>query len=447
MTAPAADSPQGSGRESTSPGQRMLAAIIFTDTVGFSARMRKDEEQTLHLIARDLSLMKETCAKFEGQVLKSTGDGLLMLFTSAVGAVSCALEIQRRMMERNLDLPRPERLSHRIGIHLGDVVQGGGDVMGDGVNVAARLQTQAAPGGICISKTVYDVVENRIPLHVYDRGRRRLKNIGTVTAYFILPDACPPWHFHGLRRWLPALAGVALVAVLLGGSFLVTYRLGAHLQQVDDLQRIAHQLNPAGPTITTSASATPALAGKEEVIPPLPGPYPAPGKIAATDADFEIARYNYMNKYNFGAMAAWLEKYDAPSTDEVRLDEVCKALRALFGWCTIEMQNYSADQPLRVPNDRGDEALQFWPEPSGGVMLRTGTGVVALSREQIWPSAYAGIAAQLIRENAKPGTPSTLQLWRGVQLFVDTYHVTVPPALQRDLDAAAVQRSGMAATN
>jgi class 3 adenylate cyclase len=188
----------------------MLAAIVFTDTVGFSALMRKEEERTLRLVARDLAYMKTTCEAFGGQVLKSTGDGLLMLFTSAVQAVACALEIQRDLQKQYLELPRDERLQHRIGIHLGDVFQSGGDVMGDGVNIAARLQTEAVPGGICLSQTVYDVVNNRLPFYVNNLGARTLKNIGKVTAYQISPaDGAQTNAWLSWYHWRTFMSGYA----------------------------------------------------------------------------------------------------------------------------------------------------------------------------------------------------------------------------------------------
>jgi len=424
--------------EALAAGQRTLAAIVFTDTVGFSKLMSKDEERTLRLVARDLEHMKAVCGAFGGQVLKSTGDGLLMLFTSAVQAVACALEIQRDIQKQNLELPKTDRLQHRIGIHLGDVFQHGGDVMGDGVNIAARLQTEAVPGGICLSQTVYDVVHNRLPFYVNDLGPRKLKNIGTVTAYQISPTDGGRRYLHQVRSWLKAGFVVFLVLAVL----LITYRLGVKRQRVDDdLVKIAHELNPSGPSLTTQPKAASpiAQATNVEVVAPPQGPYPENGKLAASDAEFELARFNYMNKYNFGAMCAWLEKYDSPSADEDKLDVVCKSMRALFGWCTIELQNYSEQNPLRVHSDRDNQNYEFWPEPSGGVMFKSPTGILALPREQIPPVAMAGIAAQLIRENGKPGQPSTLHLWRGVKFFVETYHVKLSPRWQQELDEFSAQ--------
>ncbi|UIE38696.1 nSTAND1 domain-containing NTPase [Leptodesmis sichuanensis] len=168
-------------------GQRMLAAIVFTDGVGFSTRMAADEENTLKLIQRDLQTMMELCQQFEGQVLKTTGDGLLMAFTSAVQAVECAVAIQRAIADMVAQFPPQDTLAHRIGIHLGDVFFSENDVMGNGVNIAARLQTKAEPGGICISQMVYDLVKNQLDLKATYLGPQQLKNIQEpVPAYQIL---------------------------------------------------------------------------------------------------------------------------------------------------------------------------------------------------------------------------------------------------------------------
>ncbi|MCS6813221.1 MAG: adenylate/guanylate cyclase domain-containing protein [Cyanobacteria bacterium] len=169
--------------------QRTLAAIVFTDGVNFSARMSVNEEHTLELIRRDLALMRELCEQqFEGHVLKSTGDGLLMYFSSAVQAVSCALDIQKQLADRAVLLPPSGILTHRIGIHLGDVFITENDVMGNGVNIAARLQAEAEPGTVCISQTVYDVVRASLALNATYLGPLTLKNIQeAIPAYQLCP--------------------------------------------------------------------------------------------------------------------------------------------------------------------------------------------------------------------------------------------------------------------
>lgn len=172
-------------------GHRTLAAIMLTDAVGFSARMSVREELTLSQLQRDQALMETLCEQFEGKVLKSTGDGLLMYFASAVQAVTCGLEIQKELHRINVNAEGEPALLHRIGIHLGDVFFSQSDVMGNGVNIAARLQTEAHPSGICISKIVYDVVKSRLDLDTTYAGPLQLKNI---------QELVPAYHVHALPR-------------------------------------------------------------------------------------------------------------------------------------------------------------------------------------------------------------------------------------------------------
>lgn len=173
-------------------GRRTLAAILFTDGVSFSARMAANEEHTLAMIRRDFKLMQEICQQFSGQVIKSTGDGLLMYFVSAVQAVGCAQAIQKALVEAAEGLGPEDFLLHRIGIHLGDVFFSKNDVMGSGVNIAARLQGEAEPGGICISQTVYDVVKSHLPLYTTCLGLRPLKNIRDSLRIYQIHLTPPP---------------------------------------------------------------------------------------------------------------------------------------------------------------------------------------------------------------------------------------------------------------
>src|SRR5258708_17775588 len=174
----------------TGPGQRSLAAIVFTDVVSFSARMQADEVVTLRLLQRDFGAMREICTEHQASVLNTAGEGLLLYCSSAVQAVACALVMQRLFAEQARNRPATEPLTHRLGIHLGDVFVNDQDVMGDGVNIAARLQAEAEPGGICISQTVYDVVKNKLALHATRLGPRELKNISQhIPIYRLLLEA------------------------------------------------------------------------------------------------------------------------------------------------------------------------------------------------------------------------------------------------------------------
>ncbi len=166
--------------EKDAPGQeRRLAAVLAADMVGFSRLVEVDESGTLaRLKTHRVELIDPAITKNRGRIFKTTGDGLLVEFQSVVEAVRCAAEIQRRMARRNADVSPARWIRFRIGINLGDVIVDGDDILGDGVNVAARLQTLAEPGGICLSGAVRDQIGNRLDdLAFEDLGEQNVKNI------------------------------------------------------------------------------------------------------------------------------------------------------------------------------------------------------------------------------------------------------------------------------
>src|SRR5271157_5953366 len=167
---------------------RKLAAILAADVVGFSRLTGADEERTLaRLRALRSDLLDPTIAVHRRRVVKRTGDGALVEFRSVVDAVRCAIEIQNSMVERNAGLPPDRRIEFRIGIHIGDVVEeADGDLMGDGVNIAARLEGIAEPGGICLSEQAYWQVKGRLDLTVLDLGPTQLKNIAEPIRVYSL---------------------------------------------------------------------------------------------------------------------------------------------------------------------------------------------------------------------------------------------------------------------
>lgn len=167
---------------------RKLAAIMAADVVGFSRLASEDEDRTLaRLRALRSDLIDPTVAVHNGRVIKRTGDGALVEFRSVVDAVRCAIEVQFGMVERNAGLPQNRRIEFRIGIHLGDVVEeSDGDLMGDGVNIASRLEGIAAPGGICLSEDAYRQVKARLDLAVTDLGDTQLKNIAEPIRVYSL---------------------------------------------------------------------------------------------------------------------------------------------------------------------------------------------------------------------------------------------------------------------
>ena len=173
--------------------QRTLAAIVVTDAVGFSKRMSQDEDRALAVINRDLQLISELCEFFEGQVLKTVGDGVLMYFVSAVQAAACAVEMQKTFAGFAKTGQAGDHFIHRVGVHLGDIFFNQQDMMGTGVNIAARLESEAKPGAICMSQVVYEVVKSRLELDVSYIGELSLKNIEeAVAAYHVWPIGMRP---------------------------------------------------------------------------------------------------------------------------------------------------------------------------------------------------------------------------------------------------------------
>ena len=158
--------------------QRRLAAILAADVAGYSRLMSADEEGTLRrLNAHRRQLLDPKITEHRGRIVKTTGDGMLVEFASVVDAVRCAVEMQRTMMERDANLPDEQRIKFRVGVNLGDIIVEGDDIFGDGVNVAARLEALAEPGGICISRTVSNQVRDKLPYSFEDMGEQNVKNI------------------------------------------------------------------------------------------------------------------------------------------------------------------------------------------------------------------------------------------------------------------------------
>jgi class 3 adenylate cyclase/pimeloyl-ACP methyl ester carboxylesterase len=209
-----------------SRARRRLAAIVSADVAGYSRLMGADEDGTL---ARLNVLRRELIAPriraHHGRIVKTTGDGLLIEFASASSAVRCAMEIQAELTRRNADTPEERRIELRIGINLGDIIHEGRDVFGDGVNVAARVESLAEPGGIAITSAVCEQVRDRVPdMRVEDLGERRLKNIARpVRCYRVRLDsagasaqAAEPSALHQEIRFCTASDGVRIAYATVG---------------------------------------------------------------------------------------------------------------------------------------------------------------------------------------------------------------------------------------
>ena len=204
--------------------ERRLTAILATDVAGYSRLMGADEEETLaRLKAHRRELIDPRIGEHRGRIVKTTGDGLLAEFASVVDAVRCAVEIQHEMPKRNADVPLDRRIEFLIGINVGDIIIDESDIFGDGVNVAARLEALAEPGGICVNRMVRDQVRDKLDLVFEDMGEQQVKNIARpVRAYRVVTDAAVrlaaavvPGRRRQVPRWVIAagISGLVLGAV------------------------------------------------------------------------------------------------------------------------------------------------------------------------------------------------------------------------------------------
>jgi adenylate cyclase len=209
--------------------ERRLAAILAADVVGYSRLIEADEAGTLAALKSHRgTLIEPKIAQYHGRIVKLMGDGLLAEFPSAVEAVHCAVEIQYAMAERNGYVPEERRITYRVGINIGDIVVEDDDIFGDGVNIAARLEGLADPGGICISRPVHTQIVDKLDLTFEDLGEQQVKNIAKpVMVYRVALDtkaaALITPVVQGIarskhRRWLVAGAAAALLVLAVGGA-------------------------------------------------------------------------------------------------------------------------------------------------------------------------------------------------------------------------------------
>jgi adenylate cyclase len=288
--------------------KRKIAAIFAADIAGYSRLVAEDEEETLRRLASYRQVTDDFIAKAGGRIFNTAGDAVLAEFPSAVEAVRCAIDIQESLRTRNMAYPPSRQMSFRIGITIGDVVERDGDLLGDGVNIAARLEGLAEVGGICISRAVHEQVANKLSVQFADIGAQEVKNIPTpVHAYMVAmrredgsyatpqvkkpplpPPAAPNW------MWPVAVTVVCLVAIGVSG-FLYFTKL-----ETTVASKASSSAGTATPAPSPSASPAPATAAAP-VAPPVPGPPPIPSteKLVAETVPFvsERSRTALANDY------------------------------------------------------------------------------------------------------------------------------------------------------
>jgi class 3 adenylate cyclase len=230
--------------------RRKLNAILSADVEGYSLLMRDDEEATIRTLTTYRKAITNLIQQYRGRLVDATGDNFLSEFTSVVDAVNSAVEIQRELAERNVELPENRRMQFRIGINLGDVVEEGDRIYGDGVNIAARMEGLAEGGGICISGTVYDAIEHKIGLEYEYMGEQEVKNIPKpIRAYRVL--SFPGAAAHRVIKAKKAFGKtwrnvfVAVAAVLVVGAAVVIWNLYFRTPSVEvaSVEKMAYPLS------------------------------------------------------------------------------------------------------------------------------------------------------------------------------------------------------------
>jgi adenylate cyclase len=233
--------------------KRKLTAILSADVQGYSRLMGEDEDATIRTLTAYRELMSTLIHKHRGRVVDSPGDNLLAEFLSVVDAVRCAVEIQEELRIRNAELPENRKMEFRIGINLGDVVEEGERIYGDGVNITARVEGLAEGGGICISGTVYDSIKNKLSLSYESIGEHTVKNIKEPVRVYrmrIGPEAATPAaRKAGPRRWQKATLTVAAVLIVVAGAWAI-WNFYFHRPSTEpaSLEKMAYPL-PDNPSI------------------------------------------------------------------------------------------------------------------------------------------------------------------------------------------------------
>lgn len=208
------------------PFKKRVAAILHADVADYSRLTSEHEEETHRVLSRSLDAVSQLVSDHGGEVMNYAGDAVLAVFPAAVEALTCAGAIQSEIAKRNMAAPNELRLKFRIGINIGDIIRDRDDVYGNGVNIAARLQSLAEPGGICVSEAVHDAIGSRLDLAYEFIGEKRVKNIARpVRVYRVLLERAPP----GSGNWIgwlrrPATWGVPALLVVLAGTVWLTQR-------------------------------------------------------------------------------------------------------------------------------------------------------------------------------------------------------------------------------
>lgn len=383
---------------------RLLAAVVFTDAVSFSKLAGRDEQAAFRILNRDFAVMTSICNSHGGRVLNTMGDGMLMVFPSAVEAMQCALKIQQSLYAQSKTLPAVSVLQHRLGVHLGDIIIDGENVFGDGVNVAARLQSECKPGAICYSRMVGDVIRNKVAVKARFMGAKHLKNIAEpVPVYEVPPLSEYDTGFDPIdspeviaqeegvsgskAAWL-IIASLALIA-------LAVFAVIKFTKPNNDLEKklaIGNGKPTASPTGSPPASsptptATPTGMGVD--LDRLRANYDFKGLVQACQAD--------------PSKASMLDKY--------------RAMDSLRTWIESELSLATQSKALSV--SIGGQASRLYLG-TRGLTVESPGGIRDASLSEFAPADWMAIV-QALQSASISGQPAPADLSRWIQAFKAEY--------------------------
>ncbi|MBX9646615.1 MAG: adenylate/guanylate cyclase domain-containing protein [Xanthobacteraceae bacterium] len=366
--------------------KRKIAAIFAADIAGYSRLVAEDEEETLRRLASYRQVTDDFIAKGGGRIFNTAGDAVLAEFPSAVEAVRCAIDIQESLRTRNMAYPPSRQMAFRIGITIGDVVERDGDLLGDGVNIAARLEGLAEVGGICISRAVHEQVANKLSVQFADIGAQEVKNIPTpVHAYMVAmrredgtyatPQVKKPVKPAGSPQpnwmWPVAVTLVSLAAIGVGG-FLYFTKLETQAVKVEAPAVSVSPAPSAAPTPAVApapVSTTPAPASKVATSPP---PIGSTEKFAAASVPFvsERTRAAFGNEYvpatdfkavslNVGGFSAFVTGQVSEETAKTAAVEQCQK-RADAAQSPRKCELYAVGDTVVYPHGKPPLPSQPW---------------------------------------------------------------------------------------
>lgn len=377
--------------ESTSgqPPNRTLASIMFTDVVSFSKLASQNEERTFRALNRDFAIFYSLVERYEGEVLNTMGDGMMIVFLRASDCANCALEMQKSLHEMAILNPPDGVLEHRIGLHIGEIFINGKNTMGDGVNQAARIQALAKPNAIAMSRDFYDIVKNQVQTGAKYLGPQMAKNIPTPIPIFEVPSITEEMKLRAAEAMFKApeataqaeatgrkgIVIVMLAAVLIGVALLPIYYGAQILKSAKDQAKKDGRAVPTG-SIRDNKKDLDRLKEKlqgdapkqEEKTQPVVSTPVAPAVFALTPDEIKQIEA-LVGTYDYAGAAGVVSSAIGAGTEEgIKMKAIYDGLAAFKTWLQNEVNAATGENPILVTID-GQDVRMF--SSKDGVVIET----------------------------------------------------------------------------